>query len=166
MRRSTALFALGFFCAVPASAIDSVILGRGLSNEFFAELECSPTDICMDSLYVWELDAKRTLAGPTITGRVRAVVSVHGLATSEFVRSVELFVLRPVEKSDADHPDLPTFSLLALSPRYPGGKYCLYIDPRSVGLEVKTSTSSDGMFCFRRADVLRPNKSLERIRAE
>jgi hypothetical protein len=112
----------------------------------------------MDSLYVWELDAKRTVVGPTITGRVRAVVSVHALATSEFVRSVELFVLRPVEKSEADDPRSPTFSLLALSPRYPGGKYCLYMDPRSVGLEVETSTSSDGMFCFRRSDLLRPRK--------
>jgi hypothetical protein len=164
MRRCAILLALGCIAAMPASAVDSVVLGRGVSNDFFAEIECSSTDLCMDSLYVWELDAKQTLAGPKVTGRVRAVIAVHTLATSKYVKSVELFVLRPAEDVKADDSKSPAFSLVALSPRYAGGKYCLHVDPRSVGLEVESARSADGTFCFLRADVLRPNKSLERTR--
>src|SRR4051812_32664287 len=97
MRRSAILLVLGCIVPLRAWAVDSVVLGHGLSNAFFGEIECQPTDLCMDSLYVWQLDAKQTLAGPRVQGRVRAVIAVHGPATSGFVKSVELFVLRPVE---------------------------------------------------------------------
>lgn len=162
MKRTATVFA--FFCitAVPAWAVDSVVLGRGINNEFFAEIECSPADLCMDSLYVWELDAKQTLAGPRIKGRVRAVIAAHTFATSKYVSSVELFVLRPSE--GAEGSTSPEFNLIALSPRYRGNKYCLPVDPLSVGLDVKATRSADGLFCFSRASVLRPNKSLERTR--
>ena len=163
MRRIATLLAFSCIAGVPAWAVDSVVLGRGVSNEFFAEIECSPTDLCMDSLYVWELDAKQTLAGPIIKGRVRAVIATHTFATSKYVNSVELFVLKPSER--AEDSTSPEFSLIALSPRYRGGKYCLQIDPLSVGLDVKATRSTDGLFCFSRASVLRPNKSLERTRA-
>src|SRR5437763_799201 len=88
MRRFAILFGFSCAAAVPASATDSVVLGRGLSNAFFDKIECSPTDLCMDSLYVWELDARQTLAGPKVAGRVRAIIAVHGPATSKYVRSV------------------------------------------------------------------------------
>jgi len=164
MKRCAALFALACIAAMPALAVDSVVLGRGVSNDFFAEIECSPTDLCMDSFYIWELDAKQTLAGPKVTGRVRAVIAVHTSATSKYVKSVELFVLRPVENFEANDSKSPAFNLVALSRRYAGGKYCLDVDPLSVGLEVESTRSTNGLFCFRRADVLRPNKSLERTR--
>ena len=164
MNRLAIQVAIG--CALPVSAlaVDSVVLGRGIKNDFFANIECSANELCMDSLYVWEIDAKRTMAGPRVSGRVRAVISVHGLASSKYVKSVELFVLRPKVNLEASDSNGPQFSLMALSPRYKGGKYCLSMDPRSVGLEVDSVVSDEGFYCFSRKQLLRPNKSLERTR--
>jgi hypothetical protein len=106
----------------------------------------------MDASYVWVLDADRTVAGPNVRGRVRAIASQHTDATSQFVKSVELFVLRPIQDSSVRKSSNAKYYLISLSPRDSLGRYCLSVRPADVGLtldaaEVKVD-SSDGHFCF------------------
>ena len=93
-----------------------------------------PDGIMQLSVYVIELEAKRTLAGPPVAGRVRALIVAHTEANEKYVKSIELFVLRPVENFDAGESKSPLSSLISLSPRHSGGKYCLDTDPNSLGL--------------------------------
>jgi hypothetical protein len=155
MNRFAVLLTVGFALANPVLAADSVVLGRGVSNTFFDRIECSPDSICMDSLYLWELDVKQTLVGPPVKGRVRALFASHGAATPEFVRDVELFVLSPSEGVKGGDSKFPAFGIIALSPRYEGDQYCLPMDPRSVGLDVDSTKAKFGLFCFPRKSILK-----------
>jgi hypothetical protein len=90
--------------ATPALAEDSVVLGHGVSNAFLGELPCPERSLCVDANYVWVLDADRTVAGPGVTGRVRAIATQHTDATAQFVKSVELFVLSPIQDQHCENP--------------------------------------------------------------
>jgi hypothetical protein len=127
---------------------NSVVLGRGISNAHVEPLGCID-DLGMNCWFRWELVVNRTVAGPSVRGRIRALTLQHTDATSTFVKSVELFVLAPIGKPD---PTGATHTILALSPRHADGTYCVILDPQQLGIPVERSqiiARADGSFCFR-----------------
>ena len=143
--------------ASTASGTDTLVLGRAVSNSYVGHSihHCEPGEICRESLYRWIIDAKRTLAGPSVSGHTEAVIDQETAATQAFVDSTRLFLLRPA----SDLPFLPHFSnaryyLVSLSPLYEDGNYCLSVNPmeneprsqaaRITGIRV----DSDGDYCF------------------
>lgn len=135
-----------------AFSAESVVLGSGVSNEYASTIDCPPDALCMDSMYLWVFDARKTLAGPPVNGRVRALIAQHTDARSKYVRSVRLFVVKPIESDEVRRAHNATHYLLAVSPRYEDGTYCLPMNPQSVGLEIDASRiarkSDSGYFCF------------------
>jgi hypothetical protein len=91
-----------------AAAADSVVLGQGISNSFLAKLPCAANSLCLGSRYMWPINASQTIGGPRIVGTVRAIAEQHTDVTTEYLRSVELFVLRPITNS-AHRPRAWTF---------------------------------------------------------
>jgi hypothetical protein len=148
-------------CVYAGDSIASVVLGHGVSNSFLAAISCEPNSLCMDDLYVWVLDANRTLVGPRVSGRVRAVMAQHITATAQFVRSVELFVLSPLP---ANQRLLGvTYSIISLSARDDQGRYCISVKPTEVGLKLEpaavTVDASSGYYCFYAAALASNNRS-------
>jgi hypothetical protein len=154
------LFALGI-CALiagPVVAADSVVIGHAVSNHFLSLPPC-PDDganglvaICLDANYVWELKAVRTIAGPPVEGIVRAIASQHTQAKSEFVRSVELFVLRPITDQALRKSSRSNYYIVELSAKDSDDRYCLSMQPAKVGLQLDSSqvvANNDGDFCFK-----------------
>ena len=126
---------------------NSVVLGRGISNAPARPLGCID-DLGMNCQFLWQLVVKRTVAGPSVHGRIRALTLQHTDAASTFVRSVELFVLAPIAKRG---PTGATHTILALSPRYGDGTYCVTLDPQQLGIPIARSqivARPDGSFCF------------------
>jgi hypothetical protein len=138
--------------ACPAFGTDTVVIGRGISNTFAFKMSCPPDLVCLDAMYQWVIDVKRTVAGPAVKGHVTALVAQHVDATPQIVESTRLFVLRPIQ--DLPVPDTfgANFYLLAVSPRDNMGRYCLSVNPRDVGLKIDRSRvnidSNSGNFCF------------------
>jgi hypothetical protein len=146
--------AAGAFALPTAAAVaaDSVVLGHGVSNAFVSAPPCPAGSACMEANYLWVLEADRTITGPDIKGKVRAIAVQHTDATAKFVTSVELFVLRPIQDPSMRKSLGADYYLVSLSPRDPQGQYCLSLNPGDVGLkldasEVRVDTSS-GHFCF------------------
>jgi hypothetical protein len=142
-----------------AFAADSVVLGHGVSNTFLSKLPCDHKKyICMDANYVWVLDADRTVADPSMLGRVRAIAVQHVDATEAFIKSVKIFVLRPIEDTKFRASSGAGYYLVALSPRYSDGCYCLAVKPNEVDLTLSPSqivVNDTGAFCFD-AKALKP----------
>lgn len=131
-------------------AADSVVIGHGKSNWFFAKAPCPPGDICLDAQYVWLLHARRTVAGPPVKGEARAISMQHVAATPRYVHSVELFVLRPIDDAALRKSSGAAYYLVALSPRYPSGRYCLAVNPVTLGIHLSQPPVRDDeeSFCF------------------
>jgi len=151
MLRSTLVLSI-LVGAVGNANADSVVIGRGISNGFVALPACPPDRICMNSLYVWEFRARRTVVGERVVGRVRAVAAQHVDATPEFVQSVELFVVRPIDDPAIREEFGVELYLVALSPAYEDSTYCLPESPATYGLdiadnEVSIDPDSD-YYCF------------------
>ena len=150
--RSYLPFAFLVAVACPAFGTDTVVIGRGISNTFAFKMSCPPDLVCLDAMYQWVIDVKRTVAGPAVKGHVTALVAQHVDATPQIVESTRLFVLRPIQ--DLPVPDTfgANFYLLAVSPRDNMGRYCLSVNPRDVGLKIDRSRvnidSNSGNFCF------------------
>lgn len=126
---------------------NSVVLGRGISNAAVRPLGCID-DLGINCWFLWELVVKRTVAGPPVPGRIRALTLQHTDATSAFVKSVQLFVLASIGKPD---PTGATHTILSLSPRYADGTYCVILDPQQLGIPIQRSQITarpDGSFCF------------------
>jgi hypothetical protein len=103
-------------------------------------------------MYQWVIDVKRTVAGPTVNGRVTALIQQHMGATPRFVESVKLFVLRPIPDAALRESSGANFYLVSVSPRDDKGMYCLSVNPRDVGLNIQKSRvtinpNGDG-YCF------------------
>jgi hypothetical protein len=133
----------------PVFAADSVVVGRGvrLSSAFASS---GPCPAGCDPQYVWVLAVDRTVVGPIVKGQVRAISMQHTDATEQFVSSVELFVLHPIEGATAGRAAGADFYILYLSPRNPDGRYCLPVRPASVGLHLDPAKvlASEGSYCF------------------
>jgi hypothetical protein len=70
--------------------------------------------------------------------------------TLTYLRSLRLFVLRPLtEIRDAPRASDAKYYLVASSPIYKDGSYCISVEPTELGLALKNvRTGSDGTFCF------------------
>jgi hypothetical protein len=134
----------------PAFAADSVVIGRGISNSFLSNGACSAGSTCLDAQYVWVLTSNRSVVGPIVKGRVRAISTQHTDATQQFVTSVELFVLRPIKSVTVRHSSGAAFYILYLSPRNADGRYCLPVSPSSVGLHLDPAKvlATESSYCF------------------
>ncbi len=153
-----------------ASAVDSVVLGHGISNRYLSTPPC-PQDadanyvtICMDGDFLWVLRANRTVVGPHVSGRVKAIASQHTEARSEFVRSVELFVLRPIADRQIRKSSGAQYYIVTLSPKDEDGRYCLQVDLEEVGLRIDKAdivAGDAGAECFS-ADLLNKGRSSSR----
>jgi hypothetical protein len=146
--------------ATPVVAADSVVLGHGVSNAFLSKPPCPEHSLCMDALYIWVLDADHTVVGPSVTGTVRAIATQHTDATTQFARSVELFVLSPITNPTLRKSSGARFYLISFSPRDSQGRYCISVNPNDVGLKLDPAEvsvdSGSGGFCFK-ASVLASN---------
>jgi len=145
------LFCVFAFATLASSAFgaDSVVVGRAISNTYSAGLPCGENEICLDSIYLWVIDPAKALAGPKINGRITAETYQHVGVNRHYLRSLRLFVLRPLtEIRDARASDAKYY-LVASSPIYKDGSYCISVDPTELGLALKNvRTGSDGTFCF------------------
>lgn len=132
---------------------DSIVLGRGISNEYISDLPCPQGFICLDSMYLWEFAAKRTVVGPAVKGKVRFLAEQHTEALPKYVRSVELFILRPIEDKSVVESTGAHYYLLSLSPRYDNGTFCVSVDPLEAGLKLARSDVTvdpdSGYHCFK-----------------
>jgi len=150
-------FSIGACLLAAVASADSVVLGKGISNAYAADLACPADQICLDSVYLWEFEAKRTVAGEPVVGRVKALFTQHVDATPKFVRSVELFVVRPIDDAAVRQAYGASYYLVGLSPRYEGSTYCLPVRPDEIGLVMSPSDVSvdpdSGYYCFARARV-------------
>jgi len=162
MIRILAAFLSICVAAMPTVAAEySVVVGRGVSNSFLSDGPCHGAITCLDAWYVWVLDADRTVAGPKVSGRVKAITPQHTEATLKFVESVELFVLRAIEDPRLAGSSGAKYSIVSLSPRYSGDRYCLWFDPKVVGLKLEPSeivVDSDGSFCFKAVALASNNR--------
>lgn len=166
MKTTPLALTFAFLLAAPALSADSVVLGIGISNRFLSGPPCQPDpdDIlkCWEANYVWILRAKRTVVGPRVTGTVRAILSQHVGLRPEFVKSVELFVLSPIEDQSLRISAHAGYYLVDFSSKDSNGRYCLWhTRPEEVGLHLKdTDVVSDaqGRLCFR-AKLIAAGKS-------
>jgi hypothetical protein len=152
MFRRIAFFLYLATSASGAFATNSVVLGRGVSNTGLMDLGCVD-DLGMNCWFIWELDAKSTVSGPIVKGRVKALALQHVEATRTFVQSVELFVLSPISESDSLWATGARYTILALSPQRAGGSYCLWLDPNDLSVPVekaKVTVDASGQYCFKR----------------
>jgi hypothetical protein len=154
VNRAVLILLLGVTLASPALGADTVAIGKGISNSFASDLTCEGETICLDSLYMWIFDATRTVSGPTVKGRTKALIAQHVDATPQFVKSVELFVLRPIEDVKLRRSSGANYYLLSVSPRYADDMYCVSVDPEDLGLNLPklevTREAEGGHFCFKR----------------
>jgi hypothetical protein len=159
MGRASFSLILVSLIAAPSSAFssDSVVLGHGISNYFLSKQPCPQPEgsnlanICLDANFIWVLSAKRTIVGPPIRGTIRAIFSQHVAATSKFVRSTELFVLRPIDDPVLRKSSHAEYYLVDLSIKGSDGRYCLWDKPEEVGLRLKDTdvvVRDEGQSCF------------------
>ena len=82
------------FSKYPATAQDSVVLARVVSNDRIVDREGCPKDTwCFNSPYRYVLQIERVLSGPALAGRISAVRFEHG--PKRRPDAALLFKLRP-----------------------------------------------------------------------
>jgi hypothetical protein len=134
-----------------------VFLGKGISNTFLSRTDCPNQQLCMDSLYLWTFRVDKVLAGPRQSRSVRAIAYQHTDVTPDFIRSVELFVLEPIQDQALRSTYGANYTLVFLSPREKRDRYCLSQQPQALHLNVPLNhitIDDDKLFCFPRSDVL------------
>jgi hypothetical protein len=110
----------------------------------------SMTFVCIDAWIGFDISTSTTLAGPKVTGRIRAARIQHAVITT-FNRS-KLFVLRPIEDALMRKAIKADFYLMDLSA--PNDMYCLQWDPKIYGLTefaaaARVSRGTDeSRYCF------------------
>ena len=148
IRRCLTLSGMALLLPVASMAAESVMLGRGFSSVFRSDLSCTDETGCMEPIYIWEFNTRRTLAGPSMSGRVRAVVRQPTRVTRRYVRSIRIFVLKPIEDAALRAAYGVDYRVVTMSPLHEGDEFCLMIDPRSVGLNVQSARDDRGFHCF------------------
>ena len=141
-----------FFLSANTYADNSIVIGHGIKVDGIA----GSGD--WSSEYVWQIHAQRTLAGPTVKGAVRIIAVSHAQPKDSYVRTIELFVLAPVIQSKTESTAEPRFSLIASSPLYKRGKYCIPFKPFEVSIPLDDSEvqrDDIGFYCFTKEALLK-----------
>jgi hypothetical protein len=140
-----------------ALGADSVVLGKGINNAYIGKLPCLPNEICLDAMWVWTFEAERTLAGPPIKGTVRIFSGQDASATDKFIKSVELFVIRPIKDPKLRKITEAHYELVSLSALHEDGSYCISEDPNRLGLRLQKSQihiDSSGYYCLKKGLIV------------
>jgi hypothetical protein len=143
---------------VPTStwAGNSVFLGKSFENTFLSKTECQPHQLCMDSVYMWTLRVDKVLVGPRLGHEIRAIAYQHTDVASEYLRTLELFILEPILDPALRSTYGVNYKVISFSPREEHDQYCLSQPPRAVGLavpETHVTIDDDKWYCFPRSDV-------------
>jgi hypothetical protein len=103
----------------------------------------------MDVIFRWDIDPARVIAGPAPKGRIKALTLQHTGVNDRYLKSLRLFVFRPIECVEIPHSSDDKYYLVSSSPVYDDGTYCISVDPGASGLQLKNVTkSNDGYYCF------------------
>jgi hypothetical protein len=157
--RAGLMFALTLL-APGAQAENSIVIGHGIKVD---AVYASAGDWV--SGYVWLIDADRTLSGPIVKGKVHVIAASHAQPKDSYLKTVQLFVLAPVSRDDADAKDEPRFSLIASSPRYGRDKYCVLFKPSEIGLplsDAEVERDEHGAYCFSKKALVEAAKRSRR----
>lgn len=158
-RRAVLLLA-PIFLAADAYAENSIVIGHGIKVDGIFE---SGGDWV--SGYVWLINARRTVSGPTVKGNLRIVAASHAQPKDSYLKTVQLFVLAPVARSGAESSGgEPRFSLIASSPLYGGGKYCVPFEPSEIAIplsETEVERNEHDAYCFSKKSLLEATKRME-----
>jgi len=98
--RTLGLFILALHQGIAAAAAtESVVSGRAISNTHmnYVKFDCPKGYICLDGWFRWIIDVKKTLRGPTVTGRVIAARMQHTTVIPSYERRLRTFILSPIE---------------------------------------------------------------------
>lgn len=138
-----------------AAGADSVVLGHGIAEHRYSAIACAPDEICLFGLQDFEILATRTITGPSIKGRVRALILAETIVRPKYVGDFELFVLHPIGGTRLSKASGASYYLLSLSALNENDRYCLTINPSEEGLSIPESQISrkDNYYCFPRASL-------------
>jgi len=145
------LMALALHSAA-ASDEYSVVVGNGVKVDGVAELGDD-----WNTGYIWLVNAKQTVSGPSVKGRIRIVAVSHAQPTDAYIRSVQLFVLSPIVKTNPESNEEPKFSLIASSPLYKKGRYCVAFRPSQIAIPIDDAAverDEDNDYCFSKKALL------------
>jgi hypothetical protein len=154
--RAILLFALALLVA-DAHANNSIVLGQGIKVDSVCESGESWV-----SGFVWLINARRTISGPTVKGKLRIVAASHAQPLDSYVKTVQLFVLAPANEDVAESSSEPRFSMIASSPLYRGGKYCVWFKPSEIGIplsDAEIERDKHGAYCFSKKSLLQATKN-------
>jgi hypothetical protein len=146
-----------FLAVTDARAANSIVIGDGIE---IVEVGEPLNDWVMG--YVWLIDARQTISGPPVTGKVRIVAASHAQPTDAYLKTVQLFVLSPAISDGNESTTEPRFSLITSSPLYRGGKYCVPFKPSEIGIPLgdpDVEQDNDGSYCFTKKALLRASKN-------
>jgi hypothetical protein len=153
--RTILLFALALLAA-DAYADNSIVIGQGIKVDGVLDL---PGD--WESGYVWQVKARRTVSGPIVEGKIRIIAASHAQPKDSYLKTVQLFVLAPVGGDGAAN-DTPRYSLIASSPLYGHGKYCIWRNPSDIAIplsDAEVERDKHGAYCFSKASLLKAAQS-------
>lgn len=144
------LFLIAILAVGDANSEDTIALGRALSHEFLdVDMPCPEDYICMDGWFRWELSIDRTIAGPSIVGRVTAARLQHTNYIRKYERSLRLFVLRPIVDAKLRETVKADYQLVEVSPR--NEMFCINGDPANYGIDTNVYTLREQeyeQYCF------------------
>ena len=155
MARTASTLALALFAAGNAQAVDSVFIGRALSNEETGLMpECPPDHVCLNTWSKWEIKVSQTLAGPPLSGVVKAAKLQHGRIVPSYLRRFRFFVLRPIENAVLREQLQTEYLLVEVA--QPIQMYCINNHPTHIGLEQEqisvVALYANQTYCFSLAD--------------
>jgi hypothetical protein len=138
-------------------AEDSIVIGYGIKVD---GINGSGDWV---SAYVWQINARRTVSGPIVKGKIRIIAASHAQPRDSYLKTVELFVLAPVIQDAAKSDDELRFSLVASSPLYERNKYCIQFKPYEISIPLNDSEverDEHGFYCFSKQALLKAAKRI------
>lgn len=148
--RAGLLFVL-VLLAADVYADNSIVIGRGIKVDGVGEASGSWV-----SGYVWLVDARQTVSGPIVKGKIRIIAASHAQPKDSYLKTVQLFVLAPIIGDGATH-DAPKFSLVTSSPLYGNGKYCIPFNPSEIAIslnDTEVDRNEYDAYCFTKKSLL------------
>jgi hypothetical protein len=146
---------LSALLSLPVLAEDSVVIGRATAHfPIEAEAPCPPPDehgeyICMDAWIGFKISVTKTIAGPEVSGAVKAARVQHTQYVRSYRKRLKLFVLRPIPTEELRHTLGADYLLLEATTER--RVYCFSQSPSTYALKDQVSlleTGSKSEYCF------------------